>query len=154
MIRLHGVLLGGLTTLLFSSCVNTEKAGTSKNSMNCLPMQVQAEVPQSAKPPVVRMAKVVDNCLHAQVIYSACDRVDWKLYWDQKMMKSYPPQVSLFLVTEDSSRCGTPHVEDIYYDLSTFAEPTFGGQVWIHLKGYDHRLKWQSKKEANQTDDG
>ncbi len=147
MTRLHTVLIGGLTTLLVTGCMNSEKAGNNNQQSGCLPLEVNSTVPTTTKPPVIRMAKIEGNCLHAEVIYSACEEIEWQLYWDQKMRKSYPAQVSLFLVTKDSSRCGTQHVVDLYYDLRTFSETAFGDQVWINLKGYDYRIKWQAKKE-------
>jgi hypothetical protein len=120
-----------------------EQTELKNATAGCTPMQLEEEplLPVASDLFDLDSVWIEGYCLNFLVGYSGgCGSVDFQLYYNDKVMKSMPPQTSLFLAFTDSDPCRSLIQDTLRFDLSPFEAMARAGGVILNVAGYDHKV--------------
>lgn len=84
-----------------------------------------------------------NNCLNIWVNYSGgCGDSEFKLLYNNKIMKSMPPQTNLMLHFTDNDNCRALVQQKLYYDLSFFEEYANNGGIKLRMMGINSTIMY------------
>lgn len=86
------------------------------------------------------------NCLNIWASYSGgCGNSEFKLLYDNKIIKSTPPSAILMLTLDDDDNCRAVVQQKLYYDLSFFEEEARDKGIVLKLAGIQKSLLFKSE---------
>ncbi len=142
------ILLG---MLVMAGCRSKKKAISGQEpavteyvkTPSCKPMLLEEEpfLPIASDIYDLDTAWVSGNCLHITVMYSGgCGETDFQLYYNNRIMKSYPPQTNLFLSFTDNDPCRAVVKDTLSFDLSPFEAMARAGGVYLNISGHNRSV--------------
>lgn len=124
----------------------TRDATEAVNEQFCQPMVFQEDpfLPVASDLYDLVTAWIEDDCINLVVSYSGgCGTVDFQLHYDRQLMKSNPPQTSLFLAFADNDPCRAIVHDTLKFSLSPLNEYNFGDGLILNISGHEQNLLYQ-----------
>jgi hypothetical protein len=122
---------------------SSQQVELKQSVSGCLPMTLEEEpfLPVASDLFDIDSAWIEGNCLKIAVVYSGgCGTVDFQLYYNEKAMKSMPPQKSLFLAFTDNDPCRAMIQDIVRFDLGPFEAMARAGGVVLNLSGHEQKI--------------
>lgn len=83
-------------------------------------------------------------CLRIRYQYSGCKEGSASLVWNEKLLKTYPPQANLVLYADDTGQCDRLFEGFQEFDLSNLTEAS-DSLVILRIREYSERVFFKLK---------
>lgn len=139
-----------IAILALPSCIFHKKAAVNEVLTDALSMKLMeplnTELPYreiSSDPFHIEEVKVVGDKLMVVVSYGGgCGTVNWQVFYNNLVRKSFPPQTDLLLTLKDDDHCRAIVMDTLHIGLGQFESMARGGSVVLRLLPSEERITY------------